>query len=614
MLEPQSRRLLMEALAPPPGYRFDRAVGTTFTLDLLALLTAPLAFSLLEVTGTDGGHPAADPLALLEAARRHASHITIFADAGHVAVPTAGQPLFALLEESVVPVAAPRAGGLFHPKVWVVRYTSADAAPHLRFLCSSRNLTFDRSWDTLLVLDGQPSGKAVSASTPIARFVEALPSLALAPVRQEIADTIVLLAGELRITRFEPPPGVEDVIFHPMGLNGPASSPLSGRIDRLLVVSPFVSDAKLRELATHRGARVLLSRPEELARVDPDVLGAYDEVLVMSDAAVGENADREADGGAEPLSPGLHAKLYVADAGWNARVWTGSANATDQAFRQNVEMVVELQGKKSVLGIAAVLDAGARGVPGMRDLLQEYPLHSSPIAPDADDDSRRKLLDDARVAISRAPLVARVQSDNASGLYDLHLLHRGQPQELPDGVMARCRPISIGTGQSVVLRMESTTAAAFLGLDIRALSAFFAISLFLDGAEERAESFSIAVPLEGAPDDRGSMILASILRDRRDFIRFLLLLLASDESAPSERLADLRRVLGGGSESSAPTDDMALLEPLLRALAHDPARVDQIARVIEELEATPEGRERLPEDLMSIWPAIWSTRQEATRP
>ena len=50
-----------------------------------------------------------------------------------------------------------------------------------------------------------------------------------------------------------------------------------------------------------------------------------------------------------PPARDLHAKLYVADDGWNAHLWTGSANATDAAFgeNENVEFLVQLTGKKA---------------------------------------------------------------------------------------------------------------------------------------------------------------------------------------------------------------------------------------------------------------------------
>ncbi len=52
---------------------------------------------------------------------------------------------------------------------------------------------------------------------------------------------------------------------------------------------------------------------------------------------------------------GLHAKVYVVDEGWNASVFTGSANATHAAFSANVEFLTQLRGKRSVCGVEAVL-------------------------------------------------------------------------------------------------------------------------------------------------------------------------------------------------------------------------------------------------------------------
>ena len=45
MLEPEERSLLFDALRPPLGYQLDTAVGTTYSLDLLALATVPVAFT-----------------------------------------------------------------------------------------------------------------------------------------------------------------------------------------------------------------------------------------------------------------------------------------------------------------------------------------------------------------------------------------------------------------------------------------------------------------------------------------------------------------------------------------------------------------------------------------
>ena len=125
MLQPSSRRLLLDGLRPSGGYRLDRAVGTSYTVDLLALLTAPLAFTFFDWED-EKGRPMADPLALLEAVRRHAQRIHLFCQAGRVKVPAPGQTLLAYLEDSVFEVEAPHKGGVFHPKVWLLRYVATD--------------------------------------------------------------------------------------------------------------------------------------------------------------------------------------------------------------------------------------------------------------------------------------------------------------------------------------------------------------------------------------------------------------------------------------------------------------------------------------------------------
>src|SRR5688572_27321149 len=124
MLEPQERKLLLETLRPPDEFELDFGIATTFTLDLLSLLTAPLGFSFFELEG-DATEAAGklDPLLLLQTIRRYAERLAVFCQAGRIAVPRKQQLLFAHLEESVVEVTASSPDGVFHPKVWVLRYT-----------------------------------------------------------------------------------------------------------------------------------------------------------------------------------------------------------------------------------------------------------------------------------------------------------------------------------------------------------------------------------------------------------------------------------------------------------------------------------------------------------
>src|SRR5262249_34945639 len=104
---------------------------------------------------------------------------------------------------------------------------------------------------------------------------------------------------------------------------------------------------------------------EALTATNQAALQKFDRVLMLSPNAVSEPSDMDEVG----LS-GLHAKLYIADAGWSASVWTGSANATFDAFERNVEFLVELTGSKARCGIDAFLRNSGQNC--FADLLVEY--------------------------------------------------------------------------------------------------------------------------------------------------------------------------------------------------------------------------------------------------
>ena len=77
VLDPNRRSLLIDAVRPPPGYRFDAGVATTYTLDLTTLLTIPLHLAVLGSGRQE--ELLRDPVALLEAIRRTADRLAIVA-------------------------------------------------------------------------------------------------------------------------------------------------------------------------------------------------------------------------------------------------------------------------------------------------------------------------------------------------------------------------------------------------------------------------------------------------------------------------------------------------------------------------------------------------------
>jgi hypothetical protein len=620
VLEPEGRQPLLDALKPPPGFVLDRAVGTSYSLDLLALLTAPLAFALFDRVSADGEQLDVDPIALLEAVRRHADQIDIFCQAGQVAPMKEHRPIVAYLERSVHGVVPPNPNAIFHPKVWLLRYRTGTGELSYRFLCLSRNLTFDRSWDTLLRLDGEPTGTSPAAATaPIAEFIRALPGLSVNPLDEDRVASLGSLADELAGVSFALPDGLRSARFWPMGHDGVERWPLEGRIDRLLAISPFLTVPMVQQLSSRSRRNIIVSRPESLDLVGANALGRYSEVLTLSSTAF---ADPESvDGGDQPVDEavaestatelqGLHAKCYVADAGGDARVWTGSANATDAAFNGNVEFLVELTGPKRWFGIDVTLGQQP-GQPSLRSILEEYvPENAEPreltVGEDLDRqlDAYRRWVGSHRFAADVAPL-----GDDLFRVVLTGVDARTWDAQATASASLTCRPLTTRADVSLDVAGDAMEAT-FPGLSFEALTSFFVFTARAErGGEHRELQFVVNAELIGAPEDRRQRILASLLKNREELLRFLLMLLSG--MGESGQLAEA--ALGGGKWPwTWSSESTALFEPMVRALARDPGKIDEIGSIMEELAKTADGRSILPDGWQEVWEPIRAAR-EASR-
>lgn len=622
MLEPHSRSVLLEALRPPDGFVVDRAIATTFSLDLTALLTAPLAFSMYDgllasERGKAGGDPveSLDPYALLKAVRGHAERLTVFCEATRIAPPAKYRRLLGYLESSVVQVQASADDAVFHPKIWVLRFTrEADDEVRYRVLCLSRNLTFDRSWDTMLSLDGEYTRRtnAFRENHPLGDFVAALPELAIPPMDAKRKRSVLEIADELRRVKFELPEHVDAIQFHPLGIEGHAAWPFEERIERLLVVSPFVSADALKRLSKVGRKDVLVSRRDQLEAISAQVLGVYGSLHVL-DAA----AELEDDGPLETTVPvadadtvasGLHAKLYVADDGWNAHVWTGSANATTAAFGRNVEFLVQLTGKKKSLGVDAVLD-GPNGSDGLRALLATFIPPPEPVQPTDVERRLEKRLQALRTAIGRVRWVA-VVGEEKEDRFPVALEVRGGGVVLPDGVVVESWPITLQRDRAQRLHPPLKGRVGEFGqCSFEALTSFFAFSVSVsEGDAVLEDTFVLNVALEGAPENRAGRILQSLLGDSAKLLHFLQILLASDPLDVLEMAEADDDPAGGAVAAAAGGGDTALFETLLRALDRDPAHIDAVEQIVRDLSTTESGLKAFPVGFKEIWDPILAAR------
>jgi len=619
MLDPQTRTIYLTALQPPDGFRLDRAIATTFSLDLLSLLIAPMSMTLL--TEQDPAALIADPLAALEGLRRAAGRVAVFCQAGRIAVPQVDSRLYSYLEPSVVEVQA-TGGGVFHPKVWILRFTAEDSADvRYRLLCLSRNLTFDRSWDTILTLDGDLHAhrqRNFGINRPLVTFVEFLPQLALQPVSPAIKKHITTIAAEIGRVKFSPPPEFERIVaFVPSGIPGHQRLRFPAEYNRLLVMSPFLSERFLPRLRDRGQNNVFISRQESLDTLSPHKISslANTTVYVMQpDAERPEFGSSDENGTHLPTEDlsGLHAKLYIAESGWYADLLTGSANASHPAFSgKNIEFMVHLRGKRSRVGIDKFLGSEDDDL-SLQNMLMRY---DPPAAPPADTAIARTLerqLNDGRQTLATAGLRLSITARN-NRTFDVTLA-TDAPVELPPTLSGRCLPVSLDFGHARdIAPLCGGDTVIFEGLSLTGLTAFTVFELSATIEQKTASvRFVLNLPVDGMPSERDGHILRDISADKRRFVRYLLFLLA--DSADVSQMATLFANGRNGKNNAVATEvaGLPLLESLVRTLSRHPEKLARIAELVDSLQQTQDGQDVLPEGFIEIWQAFLEVRKMET--
>ncbi|MFC7375595.1 phospholipase D family protein [Brachybacterium sp. GCM10030268] len=610
MLQPDETVLLTEALRPPAGYRVDVAVATTYSLNLTAILIAPMTFALHDV-GDASTIPRQDPVELLDAAQKYLSRTTVFCQSAAIHVPSAYSRIFTFLEDSIVQVNAPREGALFHPKIWAVRYRDDEGTAHHRLLVASRNLTLDNARDTLLVLDEDPSGEISGA--PAAGFVGKLPELALISIPAERRSEIADLTRTLHSTQFSAPLPFTGGRLVPLGLGDDADWPFPDDARRILALSPFLAARTLERLRGAGTQNVLVSRPEEIDRLGAQALMRWDVNVLSSTLRLDDDApavalDEFTAVPAEGEDPsltfdGLHAKTVIADGpdGTSTTI-TGSANLTEAGWSSNVEFGAVLTGPSALCGIDTVLDEQGDS-PGLRAVLQPY----TPRAENGEHDpatATSMALEAFHQALAMSSPRLDVLGGKDTVLARLDLL-------MPENAPGRTEiwPITVPNqkrllGEALEWDISPENVTPFLAVRTT------------DGTGDArvTRSCCLLVPLAGDVPDRRQAILSALLSDPERMLRYLSFLLGIDDPYSTRMETESQEYSAktgvDDDATAAPLPPVVLFEPLLRAASRSPNHLASIADQIAELRQLPEAEELIPEEFTKMWDVVLDVTRE----
>jgi len=605
MLAPDDIVTVQEALRPPEGCRVDVAVGTTYSLDLLAFLAAPVAFAMFDLQASDD--PAAlDGLSVLESVRRYAGATTVFCQSGAIGVPAAYRSVLTWTEGSVIEVRRPTPSGVFHPKTWALRFVDEHGAYLHRVVVLSRNVTFDRSWDIVITLDEDPSS-SLPPARHAADFVASLPDLAVRPLPAARLAAIQSLAATLRRARLAPPKPFHSIQVWPLGGVTGKGWPYHDAPVRSLIVSPFLTGSTVRQITTQSPGTLISTQAALDALPDSD-LRHFDPVFVLSSAltvagtATVSDGDGDGDHAVGAVASGLHAKIVIQDLPGQPRLsrWVaGSVNATHNAHHSNVEVAVILEGPTGTCGVNAVLASseGDRDVTTLLDLLEPYARSGQEPSPAEDAAS---VLDQLLIDLAQDSATLTVTSGDGDALYDLSAQFHGT---WPDDVQVEARPITVSYEGLTAAVDHVTRSAMWSSLSLAAITPYLLVRASRDGA---TVARVIVADLVNAPEHRRERLLADMLRSAEDFLRYLLLLLGdggSDDDAWQQAVTHMLD-RDGHPHGDGWGDGLPVLESLLRAASRDPGSLRHVRALVDDLRTAGVDTDVIPQQFDDLWTAL----------
>ena len=603
MLNPNCRSLYISSLIPPPGMVFDEAIATTFSMDPLLLLEAPVYLALM---ATDA-QTEPDLISVLKAIRKYSRRITIYVQKGRIQVPqiSAPNPLFGLLEKMVIEVSAP-GGGVFHPKIWAIRFISPDQISSMyRLVVLTRNMTNDHSWDLSLQIEGKIGDKKLNSNKPLAHLFKLLPTLATYQPELNRIEQAVKFSEELHRVQWELPDGFEDLAFYLPGTKEFNWQP--PKANRMVIISPFCSDSALHFLADEANtADALISRAESLSELDSKTLTRFSHCFCLDEEAETDDGEEEYSN-KQPLATGLHAKVYLFETQHYSEythLIMGSANATKAALIdfKNVEILVGLIGKKKKIGgIDDLLS-----IDGLGEYLTDFDATKGTEI-DTERQKAEKKAESVQAQLSEINFVIECRLGLKDDSWTLVLI--GEIPFLDSSINVFAWPITVSRDFAVNILEKDPRAEIRLGdFSASSLTGFIAFEITTSHPDVTVR-FVLNIPLKGVPEERNIAILQNVINNQDGFIRYLLLWLADDTISELEPANSSSSGFAKWLSRHTNNEDVPLLEEMTRTLSRYPERLLEISDLIRELS---KGSQKtiIPESFLKLWSVFESARKD----
>lgn len=593
MLNVDTNRLnYAEILMPPENYVLEKAIATSYSLDLYTLLSIPIALFYsknpdLKVTKNDS-------VEILSAIQKTEEIVSVFYQKGKLKIPEKFTELFAYVENAE-PIVLDEPMSSFHPKIWILRFKHKKSKSiRYRLIVLSRNLTFDNSWDIAFTTDGEVEGTNKNKNLELVDFVNFLYS-------KTKKDTPQNFLKDLKKVNFDIPENIQEMLFHPIVLFKDAEiksqyqNPiLDEDYDKLLIISPFIDKTTLDKFAEKPGKKYLFSRKEELDNLvakHPKVLKPYTKVYhINKDFVTGPDIDDE---DIQNTAQNLHAKVFVLEKNNNFSLFMGSANCSKPAFERNVEFMVQLNSNDKRYSVENIKSALLQEETDFEYFVEYDPSNISVSSDDEEEKQLRILEYDLINAEINGKAIKAAEYYNVALNYNLEKWQSKKEYKI------FLNPYN-EDAQKKEIFPEKKGELLFKDIGLNTLSSFVQITVFLKN--KLVLKLLLKADIE-IPKERNESIFKTLVSTTDKFFQYLNFLIAKNDFLEQQEALEY---LGNGTEGNGENMKslfygMPVYEKLLVACSRNPDSIKEVSRLIEKLR---NDEKIIPQEFLEFWKVI----------
>lgn len=584
----KDRLLYGDMLIPEKDFVLERAVGTTYGLNLEALVSICITLGLSEDTDSIVQNNGA---AILQALTAVADKLLIFTDATHISNLRHDNKIISLLDNIVIPVIAGKKRqelAAFHPKVWVAEYLNKKKHEKMyRLIIMSRNISFDRSYDISVEFNGYVQEEEVEETKPLIDFLHYLKdniNYDIENSREKKASMDVLI-NSLRKVKFFVNDDVngqvedsnpffhEDIQLLPIGIGEEHNTYdimkdpfMTESFKYAIIMSPFLDSeyngnsptiASFNDRITCNSEyNCLFTRVSELEKIKREHVNKMVLFVMDPDVVNGESTLDSEENLDIVTEQDIHAKIYFLENEEHVYLYIGSLNCSRAALHTNVEFLVKLKPKFNHTQMYRdFIPFGEKNPIFVRETVKE---------PKEDETQNKdKEIERSFKKLCRLNLSGEIVKETEKYKVRLYCDDEGLFLE---NLNVKIKPLMLAESEYA----SFNGCAIFDGLEMQDLSFFFNVKI-----ENKVRIFSI--PVANMPQGRREAIIQNAHIDSKSLISFLFYFLSGD----------VPEYIGGPSNNKRKSDKnkdgsynrlSGIFEVMLKTAASNPEKLEDIRK------------------------------------